>query len=144
MYITPIIMKTKNTLQINVFVQGALFEHVFSPKGWPENIPKWMVVSITVENSIGKYRTHKNSHTQIPGLACTYFFTFFSAGFQNMDLDTKLTVKNAMDAKTPANSASRRSESNGRRPGPRFGQNSGKKSLTFIWPTRAILGLMIV
>jgi len=66
----------------------------------------------------------------LPGLACTYFLYFFSAGFQNLDLDTKLTVKNATDAKTPANSASRRTESNGRRPGPGFDQNPWKKVKT--------------
>ena len=52
------------------------------------------------------------------GIACTYVFYFFSAGFQKYDFATKLTVKNAADAKTTTNSASRRSESNGRRPGP--------------------------
>jgi len=65
-------------------------------------------------------------------LACT-FLLFFPAGFPNLDLGTKLTVKNATDAKTPANSASRRTESNERCPGPRFGQNPVKKSSNFIW-----------
>ena len=65
---------------------------------------------------------------------------FFSAGFQNMDWGTKLTVKNATDAKTMANSTSWRSESNGQRPGPGFGQNPGRKRLNFILPTRAIRG----
>ena len=59
-------------------------------------------------------------------LACTYFF-IFSAVFQKYDLPTKLTVKNATGAKQQANSASRRSESNGRRPGPGFYLNPGKK-----------------
>ena len=46
-----------------------------------------------------------------------------------MDSGTKLTVKNATGAKTSANPASRRSESNGRRPGPRIGKNPGNKKL---------------
>jgi len=41
----------------------------------------------------------------------------------------KLTVKDATDAKTQANSASRRPESNGRRLGPGFGQKSGKQKV---------------
>ena len=54
-----------------------------------------------------------------------------------MDLGTKLIVENATDAKTLANSASRQSESNGRHPGPGFGQKPGKQSLNLIWLSRA-------
>jgi len=74
------------------------------------------------------YRQPKNTHCGLIPVLLARTFLLFWAGFQNMDLGTKLTVKNATDAKTPANSASRRTESNGRRPGPRFGQNPGKKS----------------
>ena len=58
-----------------------------------------------------------------------------------MDLDTKLTVKIATDAETPANSASRRTESNGRRPGPGFGLNPGKTFKLYLL-TRVIQGLI--
>ena len=77
----------------------------------------------------------------IPGLGCTYvLFLFFFGRTPKSGFGTKLTVKNATDANTQANSASRRSESNGQRPGPGFGQNPRKKSQNFILPTRAILG----
>jgi len=51
--------------------------------------------------------------------------------------DTKLTVMDATDAKPPANSTSRRPESNGRRPGPGFGQNPYNKQfkLYFAYPS---------
>jgi len=39
----------------------------------------------------------------------------------------KLTAKNAIDVKTPANSTSRRPESDGRRPGPGVGHKSETK-----------------
>jgi len=58
-----------------------------------------------------------------------------------MNLDTKLTAVDATDAKTPANSTCRRPESNGRRPGPGFDQNPGRKSSNFILLTRAFLGI---
>ncbi len=41
--------------------------------------------------------------------------------------DMKLTAKDAADTKAQANSMSPRAESNGRRPGPGFGQKSGKR-----------------
>jgi len=53
-----------------------------------------------------------------------------STGVQNMHSGTKLTVKDATDAKTQANSTSPRAESNGRRPGPGFGPKSGKQKFT--------------
>ena len=69
---------------------------------------------------------HVLAHMQnAPGLACNYFFTF-PGKVQNMESGTKLTATDATDAKTPANSTSPRPESNGRRPGPGFGQKSGK------------------
>ena len=74
----------------------------------------------------------------VPGVACNYFLIVFSAGFQNMDSCTKLTAKDATDAKTPANSTSRRPESDGRRHGPGFGPKSGRTEFIFIWLTRAI------
>ena len=54
-----------------------------------------------------------------------------------MHLDTKLIAMDAADAKTLANSTSRRPESNGRRPGPGFGQNPGGKKLKldFAYPS---------
>ena len=55
------------------------------------------------------------------------------AGSQNMDLRTKLTAIDAKDEKTHAIEASRRPESDGRRPGPRCGQNPEKGN-------RAVLG----
>ena len=77
---------------------------------------------------------HRNLPRVVPIIysrSCLHvLFYFFSAGFQNMDLGTKLTVKNATDAKRTTNSASRRTESTGRRPGPRFGQNPRKKVKT--------------
>ena len=56
-----------------------------------------------------------------------------------MRSDTKLTATDATDAKTLANSTSRRPESNGRRPGSRFGQNPGNKKmkLDFAPPSNA-------
>jgi len=64
----------------------------------------------------------------------------FGAGVPDLGLGTKLTGKNATNAKTLANLASRRTESNGRCPGPRFCQNP-EKNLNCIWPTRARPGL---
>jgi len=58
-----------------------------------------------------------------------------------MHSGTRLTAKDAADAKTPANSMSPLSESNGRCPGPRFGQEFGKQNLNLILLTRAILGI---
>ena len=84
-------------------------------------------------NSVGKAQ-YKLFCKTVPGLACNYFF-FFSAVFQNIDSDTKLNVKDATYAITPANSMSRRFESNGRRPGPGFGRNTKH----FVLLTRAIL-----
>jgi len=54
-----------------------------------------------------------------------------------MNLGTKLTVKNATDTKTAANSASRQTESNGRRPGPGFSQihEKNKFKLDFAYPS---------
>ena len=46
-----------------------------------------------------------------------------------MNCGTKQTAKGATNAKTQANSKSPRPESNGRRPGPRFGQKSWKQFL---------------
>ena len=63
--------------------------------------------------------------------------TFFFCRIPKSGFGTKLTVKNATGTKTPANSASRRTESNGRRPGPGFGQNPGNKKLKlyFAYPS---------
>jgi len=78
-----------------------------------------------------------------PGLACTYFLLFFG-GIPKSGFGTKLNIENATDAKTPANSASRRTESNGRRPGPRFGQNPGKKfKLYLAYPSNPGSSLVI-
>jgi len=63
-----------------------------------------------------------------------------SAVFQNMHSDTKLTATDATGAKTPAISASSRPESNGRHPGPGFGQQSGNENFVFTLRTRAFLG----
>jgi len=60
-------------------------------------------------------------------IARAYFKTFTPTGFQNLHSDTKLTAEDATDAKTPANSTSRRAESDGGRPGPGFGQKSVNK-----------------
>jgi len=61
---------------------------------------------------------------------CSGILKKIPAGFQNMYLDTKLTVMDAADAKTLANSTSRRPESNGRRPGPGFGKTPVKQIKT--------------
>jgi len=60
-----------------------------------------------------------------------------------MDSDTKLTAKDATDAKTPQIRPPPRPESNGRRPGPGFGPKSGKLSSKFILLTRARPGIDI-
>ena len=60
----------------------------------------------------------------IPPLLCHTVKNIW-AGFQNMHSDTKLTAKNAADAKTSANSMSPRGESTERHPGPGFGLKSG-------------------
>jgi len=74
---------------------------------------------------------------QDPGLVCNYCFIFLSAGFQNVDAGAKLTAKDATDAETPANSTSPPPESNGRRPGPGFGQKSGKLvQILFAYPSK--------
>jgi len=82
---------------------------------------RWLPV-VSLNMFLPRSRLRSISSLNSPVLLARTFY-FFSAGYQNMDLGTKLTVKNATDPKTPANSASRRSDSNGRRPGPRFGQN---------------------
>jgi len=50
-----------------------------------------------------------------------------------MHSGTKLTAKDAADAKTLANLTSRLSESSGRHPGPGFGQEPGKRKLNLIF-----------
>ena len=57
-----------------------------------------------------------------------------------MDSDGKNIAMDATDAKILANATSRRPESNGRRPGPGFCQNSMKTSSNLILLTRAVLG----
>jgi len=65
--------------------------------------------------------------TPSPAIARAYFSKKMT-GFQNMHLDKILTAKDATDAKTLANSTSPGPESNGRCPGPGFGQNSVKSN----------------
>jgi len=65
---------------------------------------------------------------------------FCLTSFQNMRSNTKLTAKDATDAKKLANSTSRRPESNGRRHGPGFGPKPRKTKFNFILLTRAIPG----
>ena len=73
-------------------------------------------------------------------LKAACFQGFLLKGSQICNSVTKLTVKDATDAKTHANSTSARPESHGRRPGPGFGKKSAKVFPQFILLTRAILG----
>jgi len=78
----------------------------------------------------------------------------FPTGFQNMRSDMKLIAKEATGAEIQTNSTSPRSESNGRRPGARFGPKSGNKVqsscclpeqswvLSNIWGQHGHLGIM--
>jgi len=61
-----------------------------------------------------------------------YLFVFGQV--RNMDLGTKLIAMDSADAKTPSKSTSRRPQSNGRRPGPGFGQ---KLKFDFAYPSKA-------
>jgi len=80
-------------------------------------------------------RFRNQTFTQSSPVLLARTFLFCSAGFQNLDSARNWPSKMLRTQKRPANSASRRSESNGRRPGQRFDQNSEK--LNFIWLTRA-------
>jgi len=78
-----------------------------------------------------------NRKTINPVLLARICLLVFFGRIPKSGFGTKLAVKNATDAKTLANSASRRSESNGRRPGPGFGQNPGETSYNcfFAYPS---------
>jgi len=74
--------------------------------------------------------------THHPGRACAHFFTFFCRPHPEIWNRHETTRQNATDAKTPANSTSRRPESNGRQPGPGFGPHPRKKlKLYFAYPS---------
>jgi len=74
--------------------------------------------------------------------ARAYFKVFCSTGFQNIHSDTKLTVRFATGQQTSAKATSPRSESNGRRPGPGFGQESEKIGSLFRLPEQSCVPII--
>ena len=112
-----------NLHKFEISVLGSCFRGCVRPKGLVKALPKMLnSVDCKLVLTISTCKFHAETLSRLDIL-----FYFFSAGSQNMDLGTKLTAMDATDAKTPAIEASRRPESNGRRPGPRSGQNPRKK-----------------